>query len=98
MGQIESTKLDPYLLVVADFKFGPSQPPPMSNLSKSKLLAFRQCPKRLWLEIHKPELKEDSAATTAAFRNGNQVGEVARQIYDPAGIGITVSDHLKPAR
>lgn len=24
------------------------------NLSKSKLVAFRQCPKRLWLEVPSP--------------------------------------------
>lgn len=35
----------------------------MRTLSKSKLLAFRQCPKRLWLEIHAPQLREDSGAT-----------------------------------
>jgi len=28
-------------------------------LSKSKLLAFRQCPRRLWLEVHRPDLSYD---------------------------------------
>ena len=46
----------------------------MRNFSKSKLLAFRQCPKRLWLEIHRPDLREDSAATQASFQVGHQVG------------------------
>jgi hypothetical protein len=32
------------------------------NLSKSKLLALRQCPKRLWLELHKPHLREHSTS------------------------------------
>lgn len=63
----------------------------MHNLSKSKLIAFRQCPKRLWLEIHHPELREDSAATQASFQAGNRVGEVARQIYDPAGRGALIN-------
>jgi hypothetical protein len=31
----------------------------MRSFSKSKLMALRQCPKRLWLAIHKPELRED---------------------------------------
>ena len=62
----------------------------LRNLSKSKLLSFRQCPKRLWLELNKPELNEDSAATTAAFRVGNEVGAVARQLYDPKGHGTLV--------
>lgn len=59
----------------------------MKILSKTKLLAFRQCPKRLWLEVNHPELGEDSARTKASFADGNRVGELARQIYDPAGIG-----------
>lgn len=60
----------------------------MRNLSKSKLIAFRQCPKRLWLEVHHPELREDSAATQASFTVGNVVGDIARQLYDPTGKGI----------
>ena len=59
----------------------------MRLLSKSKLLAFRQCPKRLWLEIHRKELRADSAATQASFDVGYQVGDIARQLYDPRGNG-----------
>ncbi|MBW7893727.1 MAG: DUF2779 domain-containing protein [Opitutaceae bacterium] len=62
----------------------------MHNLSKSKLIAFRQCPKRLWLEIHRPELREDSPTTQASFQAGHQVGEVARRIYDPEGRGALI--------
>jgi hypothetical protein len=62
---------------------------PMRNLSKSKIIAFRQCPKRLWLEIHKPELRDDSASE-AVFAIGNQVGEIARGIYDPDQTGVTI--------
>jgi len=62
----------------------------MRNLSKSKLLAFKQCPKRLWLEIHKPELKEDSPDTVARFDSGNRVGDVARKLYDPKGVGVLI--------
>ena len=53
----------------------------MRNLSKSKIIAYRQCPKRLWLEIHKPELRDDSASEMV-FQIGNQVGDMARTIYD----------------
>lgn len=59
----------------------------MRNLSKSKLIAFRQCPKRLWLEVHHPERREDSSATQASFDIGNAVGDIARRLYDPAGKG-----------
>ena len=62
----------------------------MRTLSKSKVLAFRQCPKRLWLEIHKPELRDDSAATKASFVVGHQVGEIAQHLYDPKGTGVLI--------
>lgn len=67
----------------------------MRNLSKSKLLSFRQCPKRLWLELNKPDLNEDSAATTAAFQVGHAVGAVARQIYDPKDSGALVDAQVE---
>jgi hypothetical protein len=60
----------------------------MRNLSKSKLIAYRQCPKRLWLEVHRKELREDSAATQASFEIGNTVGDIAHQLYDSAGTGV----------
>ena len=60
----------------------------MRNLSKSKLIAYRQCPKSLWLEVHRKELRKDSVATKASFKTGNIVGDMARQIYDPAGKGV----------
>jgi CRISPR/Cas system-associated exonuclease Cas4 (RecB family) len=58
------------------------------TLSKSKLLAYRQCPKRLWLEIHHPELREDSPAARASQEIGHTVGEIARKIYDPQDEGV----------
>lgn len=62
----------------------------MRSLSKSKLLAFRQCPKRLWLEIHRPELREDSDATQVSFQVGYEVGDIARRVYDPEGLGALI--------
>lgn len=62
----------------------------MRVLSKSKLLSYRQCAKRLWLEIHRPDLREDSSQTTASFATGHQVGDVARLLYDPKGKGTLV--------
>lgn len=56
-------------------------------LSKSKLVAFRQCAKRLWLEVHRPELRQDSATSLAAYRTGHEVGEIAQRLYDPQGLG-----------
>ena len=62
----------------------------MRVLSKSKLLAFRQCPKRLWLEIHRPEAREESRTTQAAFRTGHEVGIIAQRLYDPATEGAVI--------
>ena len=39
----------------------------MAPMSKTKLMAYRQCPERLWLEIHKHDLREGSAANKASF-------------------------------
>jgi len=50
-------------------------------LSKSKLVSAWQCPKRLHLEKHHPELGETSSSTEALFAVGNQVGEIAQQLY-----------------
>jgi hypothetical protein len=64
----------------------------MRNLSKSKIIAYRQCPKRLWLEVHKPELRDDSASEVV-FQIGNHVGDVARNIYDVKGNGEFIDIH-----
>lgn len=64
-------------------------------LSKSKLMAFRQCPKRLWLEVHHPELRADSAATQASFATGHQVGEIAQRLYDPKGKGALIDPNTE---
>ena len=59
----------------------------MTSLSKSKILLHRQCPKRLWLSIHHPELAKVNTATQARLEEGNKVGDIARQNY-PGGIFI----------
>ena len=62
----------------------------MRNLYKSKLLSWRQCPKRLWLELHRPSLREEDPSIQARFAAGNQVGEIARRLYDPDGSGTCI--------
>jgi hypothetical protein len=57
-------------------------------LSKSKILAYLQCPKRLWLEVRQPALRSNSSATTTSFATGHAVGDASRKIYDPEGVGI----------
>ncbi|MBX3618224.1 MAG: DUF2779 domain-containing protein, partial [Nitrosomonas sp.] len=62
----------------------------MRTFSKSKLLALRQCPKKLWLEVHRPDLLEYSTETDARLQIGRQVGEIARRIYDRDGNGVLI--------
>jgi hypothetical protein len=66
------------------------------RLSKSKILSGLQCPKRLYLEVHRPELAETSEATELRFAVGHDVGEVARSL-EPRGILIETGGDLTKA-
>jgi len=60
--------------------------------SKSSLLSAYQCPKKIFLERHRPELREISARTQASFDVGNAVGAIAQEVYGTAGaveVGFT---------
>jgi hypothetical protein len=63
----------------------------MHGLSKSRVLAHLQCPRRLWLQVHRPELVEYDSGTKARFAAGARVGEVARGFY-PDGTLIDAPD------
>jgi hypothetical protein len=65
-------------------------------LSKSRLTAFMQCPKRLWLEMHKPELRVDSLQAHRHFAVGHTVGALACAAY-PEGILIAPDNNLTDA-
>jgi hypothetical protein len=65
----------------------------MRPLSKSKLMAYRQCPKRVWFEVHHPDLRVDTAASQKSFAIGHQVGEIAQQVYDPTGQGTVIKPY-----
>ena len=77
------------------FTASPSTPR-RAGLSKSRLMAATQCMKRLYLEVHRPELRAVDASMQARFDAGNRVGEVARSFY-PAGRLIGHSDNLRAA-
>jgi len=62
----------------------------MTALSKNQLTAYRQCHRKLWLELRQPELKSDTAKAQSAFKSGRDVGDVARLIYDPEMQGIVI--------
>ena len=61
--------------------------PSLPTLSKSRYLAGLQCPKRLWLEVHRRDLLPSApgAAQQALFDAGNEVGILARQKW-PGGV------------
>ncbi len=64
--------------------------PRSARLSKSRYMAGLQCPKRLYLEIHQPELAaETDAATQAVFDMGARVGTLARETT-PGGVLVDV--------
>lgn len=47
------------------------------GLSKSKITSFEQCPKRLWLQVHRAELAELDPSAEARFAAGHAVGDAA---------------------
>jgi len=52
------------------------------TISKSRYLAGLHCPKRLWLEIHRYDLKDEvDQDTQAVFDQGQAVGELAQLLY-----------------
>lgn len=73
-------------------------PPPnrKPGLSKSRLIAWRQCPKRLWLEVHRPDLREITPAMAQRFQVGHQVGAIARDL-EPDGVLIGHESDLAAA-
>lgn len=47
------------------------------GLSKSRISAFEQCPTRLWLMVHRPELAPQDEDTDGLFATGHAVGAEA---------------------
>jgi len=65
-------------------------------LSKSKLLSFLQCPRRLYLEVKQPELASPSDGAMAIMAAGHTVGEVARSLH-AGGVLIESQGNLSEA-
>lgn len=53
------------------------------RLSKSKYMAGRQCEKRLWLEVHRPDLIDWNQVQAARLAAGTGFGELARELLGP---------------
>jgi len=62
----------------------------MKHISKTQFLAFMQCPKNIWLKIHRPELHEKfelSEFEKHLMEQGNEVESCARNLF-PGGIEV----------
>jgi predicted RecB family nuclease len=67
------------------------------RLSKSKFVAGCQCLKRLYLQVHKPELAaEPNGTADGIIEQGREVGMLARKLF-PGGIEVDGSAGLKQA-
>jgi hypothetical protein len=76
----------------------PASPAPRTayRLSKSRLLSFLQCPKRLHLALHRPDLAEEDEGAARRMAAGHGVGEIARRLH-PGGVLIGHDDDLGAA-
>lgn len=68
------------------------------TLSKSRYIRGLQCHKSLWLYTHDRDLRKISKFATASFDQGNEVGELARDIF-PGGkfiefVGVSFDDQI----
>ena len=69
----------------------PTRELPMTRgLSKSRILIHRQCARRLWLQVYKPELADESTDQPLT-QVGTTVGVLARQVH-PDGVLIDAED------
>jgi predicted RecB family nuclease len=58
------------------------------KISKTKFAAGQQCLKRLYFQVHQPELAvQPSAADQAIMQQGHEVGMLARQLF-PGGVEV----------
>jgi len=67
------------------------------RISKSKFVAGVQCLKRLYLQVHQPELAtQPDAAAEAIIQQGREVGMLARTLF-PGGVEVDCSHGLADA-
>ncbi len=66
------------------------------GLSKSRITSFEQCPKKLWLSVHKREFAETQAGLELRFSGGHAVGAIACEL-SPGGVMIEAQPDLQAA-
>lgn len=67
------------------------------GLSKSKLTSADRCLKKLYLSVHQPKSAVLSDDASVAIRNGDLVGEMAKQIYSTANSKEIALQHDRQA-
>lgn len=66
------------------------------GLSKSKITAFEQCARKLWLSKHRPDLALLDDDAEARFATGHEVGELACRLL-PSGVMVEADPDLAAA-
>ena len=66
------------------------------GLSKSRITAFEQCPKKLWLSVHKRDFAQPDPQSELRFAAGHQVGAIACDLT-PGGVMIEAQPNLAAA-
>ena len=66
------------------------------GLSKSRITAFEQCPRKLWLAVHRPELAIVDAGSQMRFAAGHETGAVACALH-PDGVMVEAEPDLMAA-
>ena len=63
------------------------------GLSKSRIAAFEQCPRRLWLQVHSPQVAAGGQdSTQLRLAAGDEVGAVARALIADGELVEAVPD------
>lgn len=63
-------------------------------LSKSRILAVRQCRRRLWLQVNRPDLQVSAAETRRRMAQGHQLDALVNRLYPG---GERIDEDLTPA-
>lgn len=61
------------------------------GLSKSRLIAYLQCPRRMWLQAYKPEASVQAEGVVQRLQVGDVVGNIAQDLF-PGGVLATDGD------
>ncbi len=67
----------------------------LRTLTKTKLIGYLQCHKRLWLEAYRKDLIHWSPESQALLSSGRSWGEAVRALYPS---GILIGDVFNPAK